>query len=68
MKKSQSAQVVASRTKPNHKASMVAKMAAISAPAAPRPRREGAALPESPPVVVAAAATAWMPKVVPVMT
>lgn len=41
-------------------------MAATRAPQAPRPRREGAELPESAPVV--AAATAWMPKVVPVMT
>jgi hypothetical protein len=46
---------------------MVAKMAATRAPQAPRPRREGAALPESE-VVVAAAWTAWMPNVVPVMT
>ena len=42
-------------------------MAATSAPQAPRPCREGAALPEAE-VVVAAAATAWMPKVVPVTT
>ncbi len=46
---------------------MVTKMAATSAPQAPRPRREEAAPLSELPVVVAAA-TAWIPKVVPVMT
>ena len=49
-----------------YKASMVAKIAATSAPQAPRPRRDGAPLSEL--EVVVAAATAWIPKVVPVMT
>lgn len=49
-----------------YKAIMVAKMATTRAPQALRPRREGAALPES--ALVVAAATAWIPKVVPVMT
>lgn len=49
-----------------HNTTMVAKIAAIKAPQAPRPRIDGALLPELP--VVVAAATAWMPKVVPVRT
>ena len=49
---------------------MVAKRAATSAPQAPRPRREGAALPALALALalVEEAATAWIPKVVPVMT
>ena len=51
-----------------YKATMAAKMAAATAPQAPRPRSEEAPLllPELP--VVVAAATAWIPKVVPVTT
>jgi len=50
-----------------YKAIMVTKMAATSAPQAPRPPKEEAA-PLSELAVVVAAATAWIPKVVPVMT
>ena len=57
-------QLIATMSPPLLHPVVAAKMAATSAPAAPRPRSEGAELPESAPVV--AAATAWMPKVVPV--
>jgi hypothetical protein len=64
--KTPKAQTVDEISKYSYKATIVAMMAATSAPHALSPRIEAAPLSEL--EVVVAAATAWMPKVVPVKT